>query len=245
MSFVRALTRTLRRATPGPSPAYGLAPHVVPAARRWRRPALAVASLCLTAYAGTAVAGKPIRIVAFGDSLTAGYLLPDADGFAPKLQAALEAQGHAVDVINAGVSGDTTTGGLARLDWTFAEGADAAIVEFGANDMLRGIDPKIAEANLGKMLAALKTKHIKVLLAGMRATPSLGPSYAAAFDPIYPALAKTYDVPLYPFFLEGVLGDRQKHLSDQLHPNIAGVDTIVKNILPSVDALLRSVDPKS
>ena len=202
-----------------------------------------MAGFCLAAGVAAAAA-KPVRIIAFGDSLTAGYLLPDADGFAPKLQAALQAQGHDVEVINAGVSGDTTTGGLARVDWTFADGADAAILEFGANDMLRGIDPTIAEANIGKMLEALKARHVKVLLAGMRATPSLGKAYADAFDPIYPALAKRYDVPLYPFFLEGVLGDRDKHLADQLHPNVAGVDTIVTNILPSVDALLKSVDPK-
>ena len=203
-----------------------------------------LAALC-TAAGVAAARAAPIRIVAFGDSLTAGYLLPDADGFAAKLEVALKAQGHDVTVINAGVSGDTTTGGLARLDWTLADGADAAILELGANDMLRGIDPKIAEANLGKMLTAMKAKHIKVLLAGMRATPSLGQDYAAKFDPIYPALAKQYDVPLYPFFLEGVMGQRGQHLADQLHPTVTGVDTIVKNILPSVDALLKSVGSKS
>ncbi len=203
-----------------------------------------LAVLCTTAGI-VAARAAPIRLIAFGDSLTAGYLLPEADGFAAKLEVALKAQGHDVSVINAGVSGDTTTGGLARLDWTLADGADAAILELGANDMLRGIDPKIAEANLGKMLEAMKAKHVRVLLAGMRAAPSLGQDYAAKFDPIYPALAKRYDVPLYPFFLEGVMGQRGQHLADQLHPNAAGVDTIVKNILPSVDALLKTVGSKS
>jgi acyl-CoA thioesterase-1 len=197
------------------------------------------------AFATGSAAAKPVRIVAFGDSLMAGYMLPDGDGFAPKLQAALVAQGHDAIVINAGVSGDTTTDGLARLDWTLADGADAVILELGANDMLRGIDPKITRDNLAKMLANLKARKIKVLIAGIRAVPSLGKDYAVAFDPIYPVLAKRYDVPLYPFFLEGVMGDRAQHLPDQLHPNVVGVDTIVKNILPSVDALLKTVETKS
>ena len=192
-----------------------------------------------------AASAKSLRLVAFGDSLTAGYLLPDADGFVPKLQAALRAQGHDVTVVDAGVSGDTTTGGLARLDWTLADGADAVILELGANDMLRGIDPKIPEANLGKMLATLQARHIPVLLAGMRSTPSLGADYAARFDSIYPALAKQYRVALYPMFIDGIMGDRAQHLPDQLHPNAKGVDTIVAHILPSVDALLKRVDGKA
>lgn len=185
-----------------------------------------------------------IRLLAFGDSLTAGYNLPDGEGFVPKLQAALRKQGHDVVVIDGGVSGDTTTGGLARLDWTLGDGADAAIVELGANDMLRGLDPKIPQANLAKILAALKAKHVKVLLAGMKAAPSMGQAYAQAFDPIYPALAKQFDVPLYPFFLEGIMGDPARHLPDGLHPNAKGVDTIVANILPAVDALLKGVETK-
>ncbi len=199
--------------------------------------AFGLAAFCLT----SAAAAKPIRLVAFGDSLTAGYQLPRADGFAAKLEAALRGQGHDVTVIDGGVSGDTTTGGLARLDWTLGEGTDAVVLELGANDMLRGVDPKIPEANLAHMLEALKAKHIKVLLAGMRTAPSLGPDYAAAFDPIYQRLAKKYDVPLYPFFLAGIMGDPSQHLPDGLHPNARGVDTIVTNILPSVDALLTSV----
>ena len=184
---------------------------------------------------------KPIRLVAFGDSLMAGYQLPDAAGFAPRLQAALQAQGHDVTVVDAGVSGDTSADGLARLDWTLGGGADAVILELGANDMLRGLDPKIPADNLAKMLASLQAKRIPVLLAGMRAAPSLGQPYERDFNAIYPMLATRYDVPLYPFFLQGILGDSAQHLPDGLHPNAKGVDTIVANIVPAVDALLASL----
>lgn len=227
---------------------FGFPRRCVPRRYGVRQPVLlsSLAALGLTAFCLTApAAAKPVRIVAFGDSLTAGYQLADADGFAPKLEAALRAQGHDVTVVNAGVSGDTTTGGLARLDWTLADGADAVILELGANDMLRGIDPKIARDNLAKMLSVLTARKIKVLLAGMRAAPSLGPDYAAAFNPMYGALAKQYGVALYPFFLDGIVGDAAQHLPDGLHPNAKGVDTLVAHILPSVDDLLKSVAPKS
>lgn len=210
-------------------------------ARLWLCRALALLCLLAGVSAPAAARAKPLRLLAFGDSLTAGYQLPRADGFAAKLEAALRRQGRDVTVIDGGVSGDTTTGGLSRLDWTLGDGADAVILELGANDMLRGLDPKIAEANLAKMIERLKARHIKVLLAGMRATPSLGPDYATAFNPIYPRLAMRYDVPLYPFFLEGIMGDESQHLPDGLHPNAKGVDTIVSHILPSVDALLDGV----
>ena len=187
----------------------------------------------------------PIRILAFGDSLTAGYMLPDAASFPSVLQKALRDRGQAVTVVNGGVSGDTASGGLARLDWTLGDGADAAIVELGANDMLRGVDPATTEAALGEILAKLKAKHVKVLLAGMRAAPSLGKAYVAQFDAIYPKLAKQYDVALYPFFLDGMVQDASQKLSDGLHPNPRGVETIVAHILPSVEALLRTVAPKS
>ncbi len=192
----------------------------------------------------SAVAARTLRVIAFGDSLMAGYQLPDADGFAPKLEAALRKQGFDVSVVNAGVSGDTTTGGLARLDWTLGEGADAVILELGANDMLRGIDPRVPAANLAQMLTRLKARHLPVLLAGMQAAPSLGKDYADSFDAIYPALAKRFDVPLYPFFLDGIIGDAAQHLSDGIHPNARGVDTVVAHILPSVDALLKGVGGK-
>ncbi len=205
---------------------------------------LAIAAGCGAASAA-ATPGHPLRIVAFGDSLMAGYMLPDDAGFAPRLQAALRGQGQDVTVINGGVSGDTTTGGLARLDWTLGDGADAVILELGANDMLRGLDPKIPEGNLAQIIDKLKAKRIPVLVAGMRAAPSLGREYAARFDSIYPDLAKKYGVPLYPFFLDGIIGDPAQHLSDGLHPNARGVDTIVAHILPSVTALLKNMGGKS
>lgn len=223
LASVRACTARLRRVLVTISGALGLA---------W------------LAIAGGAAAAKPIRLVAFGDSLTAGYNLPRADGFAAKLQVALRKQGHDVDVIDGGVSGDTTTGGLARFDWTLGEGTQAVILELGANDMLRGVDPKIPEANLDAMLARLKAKHIKVLLAGMRAAPSLGRDYRNAFDPIYEHLAKKYGVELYPFFLAGIMGDAAQHLPDGQHPNARGVDTIVRGILPYADRLLKQVEVK-
>jgi len=197
------------------------------------------------ALGGGATASRPLRLVAYGDSLMAGLGLPEADAFPGKLEAALRGQGRDVTVVNAGVSGDTTSDGLARLDWTLGEGADAVILELGANDMLRGLDPKLVEANLSKILAALKTRHIKVLLAGMRASPTLGQDYDDTFAAIYPALAKQYDVPLYPFFLDGIIGERSLHLADQMHPTGAGVDVIVRRILPDVDKLLDGVQAKS
>ena len=195
----------------------------------------------LATGSATAAAAKPIRLLAFGDSLTAGYGLPAGQGFAPKLEAALRKQGHDVTVVDGGVSGDTTSGGLARLDWTLGDGADAVILELGANDMLRGIDPRLPQTNLDKMLATFKARHIPVLLAGMHTPPSMGRDYSDAFDAIYPALSRKYDVPLYPFFLNGIIGDKALHLSDGLHPNAAGVDVIVEKILPSVDDLLKGV----
>ncbi len=192
-----------------------------------------------------ASAPAPVRVVAFGDSLMAGYQLPEAAAFPAVLEKALRAQGRNVAVVNAGVSGDTASGGLARLEWTLGGGADAVILELGANDMLRGVDPAVTEQALGAILAKLKADHVRVLLAGMRATPSLGRDYAVRFEAIYPALAKKYDVPLYPFFLEGMVEDPGQKLPDGMHPNARGVETVVAHILPSVDALLQTVTPKS
>ena len=187
----------------------------------------------------------PIKIVAFGDSLSAGYMLPESEAFPAVLQRVLRAEGKDVVVVNGGVSGDTSTGGLARLDWTLGDGADAVILELGANDMLRGIDPAITKQALAGLLERLKAKHIKVLLAGMLAPPSLGKDYGRQFDAIYPALAAQYDVPLYPFFLDGMAEDTSQKLADGMHPNKRGVETIVAHILPSVEALLKSVGPRS
>lgn len=207
---------------------------------------LVCAALCpgLAAQAQTAPAG-PIKIVAFGDSLSAGYMLPENEAFPAVLQRVLRAEGKDVVVVNGGVSGDTSTGGLARLDWTLGDGADAVILELGANDMLRGIDPAITKQALASLLEKLKAKHIKVLLAGMLAPPSLGKDYGNQFDAIYPALATQFDVPLYPFFLDGMAEDTSQKLSDGMHPNKRGVETIVAHILPSVEMLLKSVGPRS
>ena len=183
-------------------------------------------------------AARPIRLIAFGDSLTAGYMLKSGESFASQLEMALQAKGHKVRVINAGVSGDTTAAGLERMDWTLSEGADAVILELGANDALRGIDPKETRANLDKMLSAIKSKGADVLIAGMKAPGNWGDDYAETFDAIFPDMAAKYAAPLYPFFLEGVALEPKLVLSDGLHPPAAGVADIVKRILPQAEALV-------
>jgi acyl-CoA thioesterase-1 len=185
-----------------------------------------------------ATAGKPIKLVVLGDSLSAGYGLPAAAAFPVRLQKALKDKGIEVDMVNAGVSGDTTSGGLGRLDWSVAEGTQAVILELGANDALRGIDPKIPRAALQQILTRLKARNIPVLLCGMLAPPNFGTDYSAQFDAIYPDLAKAFGVPLYPFFLQGVAGDAKLNQADGIHPTAEGVDVIVKEILPSVEAFL-------
>jgi acyl-CoA thioesterase I len=193
--------------------------------------------------AAPAVAQAPaaVKIVALGDSLTAGLGLPDKDSFVPRLQAALAAAGIAAEVTNAGVSGDTAADGLARLDWSVPEGTDAVIVELGANDMLRGFDPKVTRQALDAILQRLTARHIAVLLCGMRSAPNLGADYGRAFEPIYPELAAKYGVPLYPFFLDGVAGNLSLVQHDGLHPNAAGVGVIVERILPQVKELAGQV----
>jgi acyl-CoA thioesterase I len=188
------------------------------------------------AFAGTAA--KPVKIVALGDSLTAGLGLPLSEGFVPRLQAALAGKGLAAEVINAGVSGDTASDVLARLDWSVPEDADAVILEIGANDMLRGIRPQVTRTAIDTILQRLRERHIAVLLCGMRAAPNLGSDYAAAFESIYPDLAAKYGVPLYPFFLDGVAADLGRLQRDGLHPNAAGVDVMVAAILPKVEQLI-------
>ena len=184
-------------------------------------------------------AAEPLRLVVLGDSLAAGYGLAETDSFTVRLQQALEEAGEEVVVHNAGVSGDTTAGGLARLDWAFADGADAALVELGANDMLRGIDPASSRANLDAILARLGERGIPVLLAGMRAPQNLGADYVAAFEGMYPELAQAHGALLYPFFLEGVAGEAGLNQEDGMHPSADGVDVIVAAILPDVLALLE------
>jgi acyl-CoA thioesterase I len=186
-----------------------------------------------------AVAARTLRLVALGDSLTAGFGLSPGHTFPDRLEAALRAKGWDVKVINAGVSGDTAADGLARYDWSVPQDADALIVELGGNDMLRGMKPEGTKTTLAAILDKARAAHLPVLLAGMRAAPNLGGEYAGQFSPIYPALAKAYDVSLYPFFLDGVAGDPKLNQHDGLHPNPDGVEIIVQKILPSVEALLK------
>ncbi len=179
-----------------------------------------------------------IRILALGDSLTAGYGLAPGEGFPARLEAALTARGHDVTVIDAGVSGDTASAGQARLEWSLGEGADAAIVELGGNDALRGLPPESTSKALGQIIEALRARDIPVLLAGMQAPPNLGPRYGEAFNAIFPALAKQHDILLYPFFLDGVAAEPDLNQADGIHPTAEGIDIIVQRILPSVEALI-------
>jgi acyl-CoA thioesterase-1 len=186
-------------------------------------------------------ADHPVRIVAFGDSLTAGYGLPRDLAFPAKLGRALAAKGLIVEISNAGVSGETMSDGLARLDWSVPEGTDAVILELGANDMLRGLDPRVIRKALEQILGLLEERHIAVLVCGMLATRNLGEDYARAFEPMFPELAAAHHDLLYPFFLAGVAGDRALNQRDGLHPNAAGVDAIVGRILPKVEELVDAV----
>jgi acyl-CoA thioesterase-1 len=176
-----------------------------------------------------------------GDSLTAGLGLSPGQAFPDRLQAALRARGWDVDVVNAGVSGDTARDGLARYDWAVPPGADALIVEFGANDMLRGLPPEPTKKALSAILDKARAAHLAVLIAGMRAAPNLGADYGRDFDSIYSTLAKAYDADLYPFFLDGVAADPKLNQKDGLHPNANGVNVIVDRMLPAVEILLRRV----
>ncbi|MDQ6437042.1 arylesterase [Mesorhizobium sp. LHD-90] len=207
----------------------------------FKRFMLFVAAAMMAAVIGLAPAwAEPRKIVGFGDSLMAGYMLDTGLGFTDRLQAALKAKGHDVVITNAGVSGDTSSGGLARLDWSVPDGTEIVILELGANDMLRGITPDITRKNLDQMIMRLQKRGITVLLAGMRAAPNLGADYQAAFDAIYPDLAAKYGLVLYPFFLDGVAGNRQLQLEDGMHPNPAGVDLMVERFLPAIKKALAA-----
>jgi acyl-CoA thioesterase I len=202
---------------------------------------LMTAANSAVAQAPAPAAAKPIKMVVLGDSLSAGLGLAAADAFPQKLQKALKAKGIAVDMINAGVSGDTSSGGRDRLDWSIPPGTDAVIVELGANDALRGTDPKVTRAALTDILTQLKARKIAVLLCGMLAPPNYGSDYSAQFNAIYPDLAKSFAVPLYPFFLDGVVTDAKLNQADGMHPTAEGVDVIVKNMLPTVQAFLGAI----
>jgi acyl-CoA thioesterase-1 len=193
------------------------------------------------AQAPAAGAPKPIKMVVLGDSLSAGLGLSASAAFPQRLQKSLKDNGIAVDMINAGVSGDTSSGGRDRLDWSVPQGTDAVIVELGANDALRGTDPAVTRAALSDIVSRLKARGIAVLLCGMVAPPNYGSDYSARFNAIYPDLAKSFGVPLYPFFLEGVAANATLNQADGLHPTAEGVEVIVKNILPSVEAFLGAV----
>ncbi|MGP9818778.1 arylesterase [Salinarimonas sp. NSM] len=176
-----------------------------------------------------------IRIVAFGDSLMAGYQLPGSAAFPTVLDRALDAAGYAdVEIVNAGVSGDTAAAGLARLDWSVPDGTDGVILELGANDMLRGLDPARTYETLDAIIERLTERDIPVLLAGMYAARNMGPDYVEAFDAIFPRLAEEHDLVLYPFFLEGALGNPGLMLDDGIHPNAEGVEVMVERMLPTV-----------
>ncbi len=187
---------------------------------------------------GAGAADRPVKVVVLGDSLSAGYGLSADSAFPARLAQALTAKGVAVQITNAGVSGDTASGGLGRLDWSVPDGTEAVIVELGANDALRGLDPKLTKAALDNILSKLGNRHIVVLLAGMQAPRNMGPDYVRAFDAIYPALASTHPVVFYPFFLDGVATDPKLNQGDGMHPNAAGVDAIVARILPQVEELI-------
>jgi acyl-CoA thioesterase-1 len=191
--------------------------------------------------AGAPAAARTIRLVVLGDSLTAGLGLPPGKAFPDRLQAALRAKGWDVEVLNAGVSGDTAADGLARYDWAVPADADALIVELGANDMLRGLTPEVTKKALSAILDKAHAARLPTLVAGMRAAPNLGAEYGRDFSAIYPALAKAHDVALYPFFLDGVAGDPKLNQADGMHPTVEGVEAIAERIAPSVEGILKQV----
>jgi acyl-CoA thioesterase-1 len=205
--------------------------------------AVGVAAL-VAPFSVSADEAQPITLVAFGDSLTAGYGVKASESFPAQLQMALQAKGYKVTVVNAGVSGDTTADGLRRFDWAMQPKPDGVILELGANDALRGIDPKEPSANLDKMLASLKSLDVPVLLTGMKAPNNWGDDYVKAFDAIYTGLATKYDVPLYPFFLDGVALDPGFSQPDGLHPTASGIGEVVKRILPDVEALVQRISQR-
>ena len=200
--------------------------------------------IAVLAFQAQAVSARPTRIVVLGDSLVAGFQLKASEAFPAQLERALKARGHSVDIINAGVSGDTTAGGLERLKWAVPAETDAVILELGANDALRGLDPALAKSNLDKIIVELKASGAQVLLAGMLAPRNLGSGYAAQFDAIYPELASKHGLLLYPFFLDGIAMEAQFNLADGMHPNSSGAAEIARRMLPAVEQLIERVSSK-
>ena len=197
-----------------------------------------------TAFVPAPVAAKALQLVAFGDSLMAGYKLPAGADFPSRLEEALRKDGYDVAISNASVSGDTTSGGLDRLDWSIQDGTDGVLLELGANDMLRGQDPALTRNNLDTMITRLADRHIAVYLLGMRADPTLGADFMGRFNAIYSDLAKAHGLPIYPFFLDGVVGQSRLQLSDGMHPNPDGVSLMVARVLPGVETWLRAIQQK-
>lgn len=208
--------------------------------QRFAALALVTMFCALAPAGGFAATDGPVKIVVLGDSLSAGYGLPAEAAFPARLAVALKGKGIAASIANAGVSGDTASGGLGRLDWSVPEGTEAVILELGANDALRGLDPDLTKTALDTILSKLKDRHIAVLLAGMQAPRNMGPDYVRAFDAIFPALASNHAVAFYPFFLAGVATDPKLNQGDGMHPNAAGVDVIVERILPQVENLIAA-----
>ena len=208
---------------------------------RFKVAALQFTVIAVSLILATAANARTINLVGFGDSLMAGYQLPPGDGFPEKLQAALKAKGLDVTIANAGVSGDTTTGGLARIDWSVPDGTDGVILELGANDALRGIPPEESVKNLDQMIIRLKERGIAVLLAGIIAPPNMGADYAARFNPIYQKLSEKHGLPLYAFFLDGVALEAGLKLDDGMHPNTKGVDVMVEKMEPAVTNFVETI----
>ena len=188
---------------------------------------------------------KPLQLVGFGDSLMAGYQLPESEGLPAQLQAALKARGVNTVVVNAGVSGDTSTAGLARVDWSVPDGTDGVVLELGANDSLRGIAPEQTEKNLEEIIVRLRDRNIPVLLVGTIAPPNMGAEYAGRFNPIYARLAGKYQLPLYPFILDGVVMQPALQLEDGMHPNGKGVGVMAERMLPTLEQFSRTIMDKA
>ncbi|MCB2402957.1 arylesterase [Rhizobium ruizarguesonis] len=208
---------------------------------RFKVAALQFTVIAVSLILATGANARTINLVGFGDSLMVGYQLPPGDGFPEKLQAALKAKGLDVTIANAGVSGDTTTGGLARIDWSVPDGTDGVILELGANDALRGIPPEESAKNLDQMIIRLKERGIAVLLAGIIAPPNMGADYAARFNPIYQKLSEKHGLPLYAFFLDGVALEAGLKLDDGMHPNTKGVDVMVEKMEPAVTNFVETI----
>ena len=209
--------------------------------RRGAKMGFAALALCLMAEADQAHGAVPLKLLVFGDSLVAGFGLPHQDGFEVQLQQALERAGHPVQILDGGVSGDTSAGGLARLDWALADQPDAVIVELGANDALRGTDPRQTEANLTSILNTLAARHTPTLLCGMLAPPNLGDAYGQQFRAVYQRLGQRPDLLFDPFFLQGIAGNPALNQPDNMHPNAEGVRRNVARILPIVERMLDDV----